>query len=597
MYNVNPDSLLFGGFLSNETYNEIITSMRSNPAYLWSSSRSDVTTFIWVGGNCHARVENSRHLIISLGHISGNKKVGEGALREIERFLLRRSFLPLKSFEGSFALIVVDKFKNKIMIYRNIVGLPCVYYLSMRKLTLFSDSISFLTQVINTICPRLPINRFQVPSHLLYGVTGRETLFKHIRRIMVGEQIFFTREKTSGTQLLKLSDMIMPSVTDCVEHLESVMKEITTEYVKAYPNLVNMFSGGVDSSYIQAHLCKHLGSGVRTFSLDLVHPSWEAEREYARSGSTFFQTNHTFLKVKESQYPELLTQTVSMVGLPPRNPQRALCYRLFKSIKETSPAVVCGMGADSLFGLGISRQIDAATLVDRFMPFEFLRQPSLSFLRSLYVRTGARSLEDLIRVLQVELHDLSSPKHPAHMIATDHVRIEGVTRLFGIKEVARATHLRQVLMRLLSIKGSLKQTIHSLSVSVDCPQIVSEQYFQLASQVGLNILHPYLDSRMIRGVLSFQEEKRFPFWRVKNVIKQALRKYVPQKLVRKKSGWSLPILEWMKEGEILHPFVKDLEKLQFARFRPDLVKVPNGFVWDLISFHIWLKQFISTGSH
>lgn len=81
------------------------------------------------------------------------------------------------------------------------------------------------------------------------------------------------------------------------------------------------------------------------------------------------------------------------------------------------------------------------------------------------------------------------------------------------------------------------------------------------------------------------------------VIKRALRKHVPKKLVRRKSAWDLSIFEWMTEGGVLHPFVKDLNKSQFAKSAPDLIKVPNIWVWDLITFHIWLKQFNLTEGH
>jgi len=582
-----PDNLLIGGFLPKAKFNEIIALAGFNSILLWSSSRSDVTAFVCLRGNCHAKVENPRYLIISLGHISGCKQIGENALREIEHYLLRRSNLPLSSFEGSFALIVVDKANSKMMIYRNIVGLPCIYYISAKKLTLFSDNISCLARLVNTICPRLEVNHTQVPCHFLYGVTLRETLFKDIRRVMVGEQVVLTPQTSSRTQLLKISDMANSSITDCVESLESVMKEITAEYVKAYPDLVNMFSGGIDSSYIQAHL----GSSIRTFSVDLVHPCWEAEHEYARSGSAFFKTDHTFVKVTESQYPGLLTETISKAGLPPRNPNRALCYHLFKSIKEASRTVVCGMGGDCLFGLGLIREIDAATLIDSIIPWKFFRQPLLSLLRSLYVRTNAHPLGLLIKVLQLELHDFLSPKHPAHMAGIDYVRLKGVSEVFGHEEVARAVSSRQALTRLLGINGSLKQVVHSMALTITCPQAISEQYFQLASHVGLNILHPYLDSRMIKVVSSFRGDKRFPFGRVKSVIKHALRKHVPKKLVRRKSGWELPVFEWMAEGGVLHPFVKDLKRSQFAGSTRDLIKMPNNLMWDLITFHLWLKQF------
>mgnify|MGYP001047340955 CR=1 FL=1 len=166
--------------------------------------------------------------------------------------------------------------------------------------------------------------------------------------------------------------------------------------------------------------------------------------------------------------------------------------------------------------------------------------------------------------------------------------------MFGYKEVAKAILQRQVLMKRYCIEGTLKERYHSFRL-LNCAQGMAQEFYQLASISGLNILFPYLDSRLIKTALSMGES-RFPYriLGTKIVLKDALRNYLPKKLVsRKKSAWGLPLLEAMAPGGVLHPLVKELEYSPFAASKP---KVADAFLWSLLNFNIWRTQFFGTST-
>jgi asparagine synthetase B (glutamine-hydrolysing) len=436
---------------------------------------------------------------------------------------------------------------------------------------------------------KLTINRSQLPHHFLHWRTiWGETLFKDIRRMLLGEQICLEAGKVSQMQMLRFSNMKIPLMKDSVEHLERVMANIIKEYATTYPNIVNIFSGGVDSSYVQAYLSQYLGSRVRTFSLALLHPSkiWALERQNVRYGISFFKTDHTFVKVIPSEYPTLLINTISDLGLPIRNPQTALLSKLFSSVTKTSSTALCGMCADVLFGLDLYQDIDIAYFIEKIMPFKNLREILLKIGKSLHKKTDVGALERFTKILQLELHDRSSPRHPFNV--RDEARFKAAVELFGSREVSKTIFERQALMKRYQIEGSLKECFRSSLVS-HCTQGAVESFYELASNVGLNILFPYLDSRMIKNALSMREPSRFPPSPMKKVIKDALRNHLPS--MPRKSGWGLPIFEWMAPRGILYPLIKELEDSSFARYVGDAEKKSDSIIWNLLNFNVWHKRF------
>jgi asparagine synthase (glutamine-hydrolysing) len=543
--------------------------------------------FLWVQGNHFVSVENEKNIIIGLGHVADDAgNVGEPVIKEAEHDLVGPFFCPERRLEGSFALVILDKTKDEITIYRNIAGLPCIYYLRKKELTLFSDNIQYLIRTARTLLhEKLALNKPQLPYQLLYGRIwfGPQTLLNDIHRVMIGEEVCLSAGKMSRLQRLTLRGLAKSGVTDCARQLEKTMKSVIAEYVAAYPTIVNVFSGGVDSSYIQAHLSLSSSRPLQTISIDLH----KMDHEYARSGSEFFDTNHIFVNLSPQEYPKLLTQAICQLGLPIWQPACVSLPKLFEATKKISSVAICGTGGDSLFGEDVSRVIPIAYIVNRVLPFKSLKQILSKVAESLL---GAHATHVTLS-LQIDLRNSSSPEHPLNIFESKGA-LETVRRLYGFEEVARVVSQRQAMTDRFKIEGSLREcvsAIHFLEVSV----AEAEDAYQLGSWVGLKILFPYLDSRIIRCVLSMRD-LRFQSRKTKWVIKEALSKYAPSKLVfRKKIGFGFPVNEWMALGGVLHQSVEESRKAAFVRRKLELGKRPESwaFEWNLLNLNLWQQQF------
>jgi len=569
----------------------------SSHVFSWQSPKSKMRAFIWVQGNHFVRIENDTHIIIGLGHISDNNgHVGENALKRIEADLSHEQYSSIKKLEGTFSLVTINKDKNRIAIYRNIAGLPGVYYTNRKDLSLFSDNLSYLVRILLTLDnEKLACNLSQLANHCLDGFTELgQTLFNNVYSVMFGEQILLETRNVSKRQILELRDMKGSEIKNCAEQLNQVMREVIEEYKTTYPDLVNIFSGGVDSSFIQAHLSQCSSSVVRTFSLDLIHPSmvWKNEREYARSGSSFFGSLHTFVEVSPLEYPELMVKTISDLGMPLCDSQEGIFSKLLKAIKTTSSTAISGMDGDSLFGLPLCKDVDIANTISRFLPSRVSHEILLKIMRIMSERADIGILSNIVEILELDLHNPESPMHPFNIQCMGHRdNLKGVREMFGDAEVAKIFSRRQAIISQLPINQSLKEGLHNLGL-LYTGGVTSERLYQLASNVGLKILFPYLDSRIIKIALSMSADSRFPYGQTKRVIKDALLQYMPKELVlRPKSAWGLPIFEWLAPKGILHSFVKELQYSSFEMSKLKAAKAPRMLLWHLINYNIWHKEF------
>ncbi len=379
-----------------------------------------------------------------------------------------------------------------------------------------------------------------------------------------------------------------------MEQLEAVMQGIISEYAETYSPLGNLFSGGVDSSYVQAHLIRCLGSDVPTYSVDLRHPSWKAEREYAQSGSDFFKSRHTFVQIDPLSFPSSLREATASLGQPVCHAQFGFIPKLSKAAAKTTSVCLCGMAADVLFGEGVDRRIDISVQIRRILPWKFMRQAMIEGIQILgKLHVSSDRLQTLRQCLELELVDESSPTHPFNV--GQHEVLQQACHVFGKAAVEKAMLRRRSPLEPYQIAGSLKERLSSLFLLTT--QQVCERMYQIASFSGLRLLFPYMDSRMVKAALSMEADCRFSSEQTKKLLKDALEGYLPRALIyRKKSAWGVPMTEWLEDGGILSEFVENINEYPFLRGKIETLKrKPDWFLWNLVTFDLWDKAFMNEG--
>jgi asparagine synthase (glutamine-hydrolysing) len=592
-FSMQVKNCIIGGTVSGELPAKLAPLLaRSDFDYQVTADNPSI--FLLARGNHSICRESAKHVFTVAGHIcySGKEAVNLEALKEIERSYLANGHIPIEHLEGSFTIILLDKTERTITIYRNILGLPPIYYSQTQKSAIFSDNLSILAQIHSNLNSRLEVNSKQLPTHLMFGrVSGRETFFKGIFKVMPGEQACFRENNVSLLQLQTFPDVIGPTIDNCVESLEKVMQKIIIEYTRTYPRMGSFFSGGVDSSYIQAHLAQCLSGDLRTYSVDLIHPSWKREHEYAKSGSEFFKSRHTFTRVDPRTYSSLLIEATAMLGQHVCHAQTAFVPTISGAAVRDVPVCLCGMCADTLFGMEIGRHIDISHKIGKLVPWNFSRRMLMQMVEILpKTPLSSNWLQTFQECIELDLENDSSPTHPFN--THQRLNLGLMFDIFGREKVAEAMSQRRAILTRFMITGTLKERVHSLDL-VLCTELC-ERFYQLASCRGLNMIFPYLDSRIVKVTLSMNTDYRLPPMQTKKVLKNALRKYMPNELIdRKKSAWGVPLFEWLGTGGVLSQLVEKINEYPFLEGKMNAVKRTQGWpLWNLLTFDLWHKLFI-----
>jgi hypothetical protein len=117
----------------------------------------------------------------------------------------------------------------------------------------------------------------------------------------------------------------------------------------------------------------------------------------------------------------------------------------------------------------------------------------------------------------------------------------------------------------------------------------------LFQRAGVDLMCPFLDSRMIRLALNLPASVRYTYRKPKALLKAALAQRVtPEIAYRVKLGFGQPIFEWLRPGGQLSGPVSRLGNHGFLA--PGAVGGPTWFSYSALCYDLWHRQFIERRS-
>jgi asparagine synthase (glutamine-hydrolysing) len=514
----------------------------------------------------------------------------ERVAEEIRCHYLEHGELAVDNLDGSFTLALLDGQAGRVCLYRNLVGTGFTYYHAGADGLLFGGNLADLVDA--AWVPPRP-NRAALPAFFLYRwVPGRETLFDDFFRLLPGEEVRWDARGLTRVQRHTFADLggDQTKDADALDRVEATLTAVLADCARLQPGAANLLSGGIDSSYLQALWNRRIGGRddlPPSWSVSVDHPLTWADTDYAVTASRALGTRHT-LVAADGPYADYLVATLSETGEPPNHVQTAYFGHLARSMAAWgTPAGLCGEGADSLFGLGLANQVHNATVLRTLVPGRLPRRA----LEALSGLVRWRNLAEALRLAN-DLYDLTSHLHPVNRVAafTD---AEAVAACFG-PAAAAAAGGRRALLDLFAVPDDPMDRLHAagfLGEAMDSAAL----WTTLFDRAGLDLLCPFLDSRVLRLVLGLPAHVRYPFRRPKDLLKQALRRHLPAAFVeRPKLGFGQPIFEWLAPGGQLRPLVDRINPHPFVDPRT-LARTrarPTWFLFSLLCYDLWHKLFI-----
>lgn len=572
--NCSTDPLLRHEQLTNEA-----VSYQAASSFICDSSKR--STFL----------ANGDHCILLRGHlVSQNESTVKDVARRLLKTYQEDDRLDICGLDGSFSIVLLNSAAGEVLFFRNLVGTSNTYYTLVDGRVIFGSNLADLVRGL----PRMPPPNAAASPVVFIAryIPGRETLFQGVFRVRPGEFVRITRGTASWRLLQTFQDLVDPTLRtrDAVDEVESSLQTVISEHAALDPDTVNFLSGGVDSTLLQA-LWK-AASPARSqppvsITATVDHAESRLDQNYAQSAAQALGTDHREVSVGES-VDRLLTEHIALTGELPNHLQSVYFAPLSRAIAGFGfKTALCGEGADGLFG-------NAAIVL-----WNRARQ-----IRSVFrLKTICRVLSALSAVvgkpffseacdLASHLNDQTNFAHPINQAGT-FADWKLVLAAFGDHSVNHALSARRSALDEYRVGADSLARIHANAMLHEGIETAT-LWTTACNTQGVEVICPFLDSRVIRIALSCDQNLRFESGQIKFLLRQVLARHVSREIAfRGKLGFAQPVFEWLSPGGQLSSFTEGLERHSFLS--PEIIREarrkPTWFLYSAACYDAWWREF------
>ncbi len=422
-------------------------------------------------------------------------------------------------------------------------------------------------------------------EHYLTGWTyDRQTYASGVDRLAVGDRLRWN--PASDMVTVDVFDRIVPTSNglplDLVPRKVEAALDETMAPLRGNPDVCAAFSGGVDSTLLATLLDEE--SPLVAATTD--SPEFGQETEYARVAARLLGRELEEVRVEESDYLELLEDTVDRLATPAQfyvTPMLSVLYRRPES------TFVIGEGADSIFGSGRGIRKVAAMFANR---------PGIAALRLLEGVPGtigarAEQIRDY-SVLYAE-DPLSTSGQAGRALMFGDTEI--VEQLVAADEIDRLVerHLAAVQDR---VELELIDT-HKFYAHLELHRwrhTNGDKAFldrHLAHSYGKRVVLPYTSAPVVEELLRAPAKSRYVRrlsgkWVLKDILGRRLPGYGVNK---RKLATGLPFERYYTDGPLTGIWDRyDVPDFIQPAIRESVVREPTATTWNAINHAVWSQR-------
>lgn len=440
------------------------------------------------------------------------------------------------------------------------------------------------------ILPEFFMSRFVAPPNTMYDKIFKVTIGQKTK-ITLGEDFF---------EANACSSYIPPEANNesfHANHYSSrLLKLITQSLLKTLgpdKNASFLLSGGLDTS-ILAKIGIRKGIVHKTFSTSypFIDSANDTEKQYALTAAKAFGTSHKYFRATTEEFFKSLFHCIAINELPIPWPQSAMLYLLFtKCLPRESRTIVCGYGADSIFGSGL---YPLKTLMPFMKVLSFLRMRRFS---KILVRALNLFFKKDARIISASLKkDLNNPENVI-WDSTSYADESWICKKFN---VPKNDIIKGRLKLIQQYKGRALFDIICLLDLYEGAE-TQESWNKLAESAGKKVIYPFANKRLVdlSFTIPWPVKLREPKYMLRCVARELA---IPEFIVtRRKSSFGLATSSsvWGKPGGVFEPLMSicreyfsddEIWELQTGAHAGDKRKAAT--LWSVILYSIWRKIMI-----
>lgn len=263
---------------------------------------------------------------------------------------------------GIFAIVIWDGNLNRLVLYRDRVGVKPLFY------TLRGNELVFGSEPKALFChpdikPQVDMDSFRA----IFGIGPARIpgcgVFKNIHEIRPGYMGVFSAEGFRESAYWTLSAREhTDDYRQTVETVSYLVQDAVRRQMVSDVPVCSFLSGGLDSSIVTAvasDFLRERGLKLNTFSFDFVENATyfksnsfqpEQDRPYVDKMLKAYNLNHTFLECDDSRLIGALFEAVCAKDMPGMTDVDASLLYFCRLVKQQNKVALTGECADEIFG-------------------------------------------------------------------------------------------------------------------------------------------------------------------------------------------------------------------------------------------------------
>jgi asparagine synthase (glutamine-hydrolysing) len=513
----------------------------------------------------------------------------------------------VERFRGMFAFAVWDAARQRLLLARDRLGIKPLYWALAKGRLLFGSEIkSILASGLVAAEP----NEGAVPELLSTRyLSGTETLFKGIHRLLPGHLLVFER----GTVTTKMwwdvpvgkDNAAVQGLSDreAVEQFGAKLEDAVRSRLMADVPLGMFLSGGLDSSAIAALMAGMIDRPIRTFSVAFKERAF-SELDYARQVSRAINADAHEIVIDDRDFFGALPSLLWHEDEPIAHPSSVPLYFVSRLASEHVKVVLTGEGSDELLAgyakyprTLVNWRAGALWSAAPDAVRQFVSNAVVPRLPERAARYARRSFLALPRTPEAMFFDNFAGIGLGRQASLMSARINATA---GSAYVASRAYFdapnghSTMLDRLLY--ADLKTYLVELLMKQD----------QMSMAASIESRVPFLDHHLVEFAAALPPRMKLRGLTTKWILRQAVGRLLPREiLTRRKMGFPVPFGMWMRGpwADTARDVLLDRRTRQRGVIDPSgtaaLIDahqagtVQGGdAIWGLLNLELWYRTFI-----
>lgn len=510
----------------------------------------------------------------------------------------------IERLRGMFAFALWDEKKQQLLLARDRVGKKPLYYLEDKGRFIFGSEIKAVLECLG-ISRDLDLTALSDYLSLLY-VPSPKTIFQSIRKLPAAHYAVVTAGSFEVRPYWDLPFYPQHNLTESqmIDDLLGILDEATRIRMISEVPLGAFLSGGIDSSAVVGLMSGASQDPVITNSISFSVAKYN-EINYARQVAKLFETDHHEMHVTPEAIP-VIEQLAWHYDEPFADSSAVPTYYVSKMARENVTVSLSGDGGDENFAGYRRYYFDMReNLVRNLVPAP-LRTPVFGLLGKLYPKAdylpqifrGKAFLSNVARdPVEAYFFSVSALYEDQKKLLLNH---DILRELNGY----RTSDFFHKIYRNAPAKDHLSR-IQYLDIKTYLCEDILTKVDRASMAVSLEVRCPILDHVFMEYVARIPSDFKLVGTNGKHIFKKALKSYLPDDILyRKKMGFGVPILEWLRkdlkgyakslvlDGEASRLYLQGdyLQKIWNEHQRG--IRNRSTELWIVMMLNLWYKKFM-----